>query len=44
MSDGLSELEADGETIYAFMRENSRSDIGMCQKSDLKAFLAEFTK
>ena len=35
LSDGLSELEANTETIYSFMLDNSRSDIGMCMKSDL---------
>ena len=43
-SDGLSELEATADTIYDFMMENSRSDIGMCMRVDLKAFLAEFLK
>ena len=35
LSDGLTELEANTDTIYAFMQENSRSDIGMCMKGDL---------
>ena len=43
-SDGLSELEATPASIYAFMKVHSASSIGMCQQSDLEAFLAEFMR
>jgi len=43
-SDGLTELEADSESIYGFIKKNSASDIGMCTQADLENFLAEFNK
>ena len=43
-SDGLSELEADVDTIFDFIRENSQSSIGMCSKLELESFLTEFMK
>jgi len=40
----LSELEANSDTIFSFIQQNRQSEIGMCMKSDLQAFLTEFTK
>ncbi len=44
MSDGLSELEANSDTIYEFLRKNATTTIGMCSRIDLDAFLREFMK
>ena len=39
----MTELEANADTIYAFMAQSAQTEIGMCMKSDLQAFLVEFT-
>ena len=44
IKDGLSELEASVESVYAFIRENSTSELGMCAIDDLRAFLTEFMR
>ena len=44
LSDGLSELEANLDSIFDFIVTNARTDIGMCQKDDLAAFLDEFIR
>lgn len=44
LSDGLSELEANLDSIYDFIVLNARTEIGMCQKGDLAALLDEFTR
>ena len=43
-SDGLSELEANVDTIFNFIRENSETEIGMCTREELTAFLKEFMR
>jgi len=44
ISDGLSELQANADSIFYFMQIHSASTIGMCSKADLEAFLEEFMK
>jgi len=43
-SDGLTDLEATVDSIYAFVRDHAVTGVGMCSKVDLAAFLAEFMK